>query len=270
MTQEGYTKHLKPVSTATADLVSSRGNVRQRVSIKDQYVAQRARGAYLATVSQPEAAFDLSFAAQKLEPQSQDITLLNKRIQWQIDNPDRGLRFVKLDKNTLKLVIFTDSSFANNNDFTSQIGYVIVLADEAGNANILHWSSVKCKRVTRSVLASELYAMSAGFDMAVSIKATLEAILSLKLPLTVCTDSKSLYECLVKLGTTKEKRLMIDVMCLRQAYEQREIHDIKWIDGNTNPADSMTKSKACPALRNLIDTNKLDIKVTEWVERTLE
>ncbi|CAG8980301.1 hypothetical protein HYALB_00013669, partial [Hymenoscyphus albidus] len=80
LTQEGYTRHLKPVSTSPADLVSSRGNVRQRVSIKGQYVAQRARGAYPATVSQPEAAFDLSFAAQKLEPQSQDITLLNKRI----------------------------------------------------------------------------------------------------------------------------------------------------------------------------------------------
>ena len=28
----------------------------------DQYIAQRARGAYIATVCQPEAAFDLSFA----------------------------------------------------------------------------------------------------------------------------------------------------------------------------------------------------------------
>ena len=112
--------------------------------------------------------------------------------------------------------------------------------------------------------------MSAGCDIATSVKATLEAILGLKITLIVYTDSKSLYECLVKLGTTKEKRLIIDVMSLQQAYEQREISEIKWIDGNTNPADAMTKSKACPALRNLIDTNKLDIKVTEWVERGIE
>src|SRR5271156_2353543 len=31
---------------------------------KDQYIAQRARGAYIASVCQPEASFDLSFAAQ--------------------------------------------------------------------------------------------------------------------------------------------------------------------------------------------------------------
>ena len=30
---------------------------------KEQFVSQRARGAYIATVSQPQAAFDLSFAA---------------------------------------------------------------------------------------------------------------------------------------------------------------------------------------------------------------
>jgi hypothetical protein len=43
----------------------------------------------------------------------------------------------------------------------------------------------------------------------------------------VCTDSYSLYECLGKLSTTKEKRLMIDIMALRQSYERHEIHEIR-------------------------------------------
>ncbi len=60
---------------------------------------------------------------------------------------------------------------------------------------------------------------------------------------------------------------MIDLMCLRQAYERREITEIKWINGESNPADAMTKSKPCPALKNLIDTNKIDLQVMEWVER---
>ena len=139
-----------------------------------------------------------------------------------------------------------DSSFANNHDLSSQIGFVIVLADKDDKANILHWSSIKCKRVTRSVLASELYGMAHGFDTAAAIKTTIERILQLEqLPITLCTNSKSLYDCLVKLGTTQEKRLMVDLMCLRQSYERREIAEIKWIDGNSNPADAMTKSKPC-------------------------
>jgi len=216
---------------------------------------------------QPEASFDLSFAAQVTTPEKIDITALNKRIQWQIDNQARGLTYVKLDKKTLRLYVFTDASFANNKDLSSQIGYILVLADATNKANIIHWTSIKCKRVTRSVLASELYAMAHGFDIGAAIKATVEQLLQIELPLVLCTDSRSLYDCLVKLGTTREKRLMVDIMCLRQSYERREITEVKWIDGKSNPADSMTKSKATTALKDLIDTNQLNLRVVEWVER---
>lgn len=110
--------------------------------------------------------------------------------------------------------------------------------------------------------------MAHGFDHGAVIKATIEKILQLKLPLVLCTDSKSLYECLVKLGSTQEKRLMVDLMCLRQSYERRMITEIKWIDGNANPADAMTKGKACSALSDLIDTNKVNLSTKEWVERS--
>ena len=109
--------------------------------------------------------------------------------------------------------------------------------------------------------------MAHGFDTVAALKSTIETILRKAIPLTLCTDSKSLYDCLVKLGTTREKRLMIDLMCLRQAYERREVAEIKWIDGNSNPADAMTKSKPCQALKDLIDTNTVRLNVTGWVER---
>ena len=175
---------------------------------------------------QPEAAYDLSVAAQAIDITEDDVKALNKRLKWQIENAARGIRFVKLQK-PLQLLVFTDASFANNKDFSSQIGYVLALTDATGTANIIHWSSTKCKRVTRSVLASELYALAHGFDIGASIKSTLDKALGIDLPLVLCTDSKSLYDCLVKLGTTAEKRLMIDIMCLRQAYERREIAEVR-------------------------------------------
>jgi hypothetical protein len=134
----------------------------QKDFTKSQYVKERARAAYVATVSQPQAAFELSYAAQITEPTYDDVQYLNRCLQWQMKGS--GLRFVKLDEKTLRIVTFTDASFANNKDHSSQIGYVIVLADADNNANVIHWQSKKCKRVTRSVLASELYALSLGFD----------------------------------------------------------------------------------------------------------
>uniref|UniRef100_A0A093V6J0 Transposon Ty1-NL2 Gag-Pol polyprotein n=1 Tax=Talaromyces marneffei PM1 TaxID=1077442 RepID=A0A093V6J0_TALMA len=271
LTQKRTCSHIRPVQDQAADTTNSRGKVRKDATPQEQYIAQRALGAYIASMSQPEASFDLSYAAQATDPQKDDIKALNKRLQWQIDNPERGLRFVELDVQTLRLIAFVDASFANNKDYSSQLGYVIVLADEANNANILHWSSTKCKRITRSVLGSETYALANGFDAAAAIKSTLTQLLHLTepLPLIVCTDSKSLYECLVKLGTTHEKRLMIDLMCLRQSYERQEITEVRWIDGNSNPADAMTKSKPCHALQELIDTNKLRINVDGWEERSV-
>ncbi|KAM4054410.1 polyprotein [Hirsutella rhossiliensis] len=197
-------------------------------------------------------------------PTEEDCTTLNKRLQWQKDHQQRGLTYIPIDLANAKLIIFTDGSFANNKDLSSQLGFVIALG------NVLHWSSTKCKRVTRSVLASEIYGMVNGFDIGISLATTIRKItdrLNLPLSLIVCTDSFSLYECLVKLGTTKEKRLMIDIMALRQSYERREITEIRWINGADNPADAMTKASPNRALERLVDTNSLTIRIEGSVER---
>ena len=43
--------------------------------------------------------------------------------------------------------------------------------------------------------------------------------------------------------------------------------EIMWIEGESNPADSMTKSKCGTALKGLIDSNKIDLKINAWIDR---
>ena len=66
--------------------------------------------------------------------------------------------------------------------------------------------------------------MVGGVNIVITIGTTLKIITDqLELPVIptiVYTDLYSLYECLVKLGTTKEKRLIIDIMALWQSYER--------------------------------------------------
>ncbi len=86
---------------------------------KHSYMEQRARGAYIATICQPEAAYDLSITAQHQDPTPDDIKALNKHLEWQKANVSRGLTYIALDLPTAKLFVFVDGSFTNNHDLSS-------------------------------------------------------------------------------------------------------------------------------------------------------
>ncbi len=253
-------------------LTSSRDEIKKMIISKDQYVVQRAKEVYIVIVSQLETSFDFFFDTQVNNSKEKDAKRLNQWLQWQLNNSKRELRFVQLNLNQLKLMIFTDAAFVNTSNLHSQIDYVVCLINDDHKTNVIHWSFIKCKRVIRSVLATELYVMTNDFDVDSVIKSTIERILKLinLLSLILCTNSKFLYECLVKLDIISEKRLMIDLMCLRQSYERRKIAEIRWIDDNINSADAMTKLKSCLALIKLIDTNIIDVKTIEWIDRTMK
>ena len=153
-------------------------------------------------------------------------------------NLDRGIKYITLDLDYMKLFVFVNSLFANNKDFSSLIRYLIILANQTPTrvkefeikGNLIHYSSTKSKRVTRSILASEIYGMVRGVDIAIAINTTIQIITKqLDFPQTLivlCKDLYLLYKCLVNLGTTKEKRLMIDIMALWQSYKCKEITKI--------------------------------------------
>jgi hypothetical protein len=48
---------------------------------QQEYLKQRARGVYIASICQPEASFDLSVAAQHQNPTTANICTLNKRLE---------------------------------------------------------------------------------------------------------------------------------------------------------------------------------------------
>jgi hypothetical protein len=66
--------------SSSINLTSFREEIRKMITLKDQYVAQRARDAYIATISQFEASFDSSFAAQTINSKEKDAKRLNQRL----------------------------------------------------------------------------------------------------------------------------------------------------------------------------------------------
>jgi hypothetical protein len=115
------------------------------------------------------------------------------------------------------------------------------------------------------VLALEIYGMVGGVDMALAMNSTIQMIVQqLDIPpppIIMCTDSYSLYECLVKLVTTKEKRLIINIIALRQSYERRELTEVQWINRQDNPADAITKATPNKILQEFLDNNEITIRL---------
>lgn len=75
--------HITGISLVTkfeASIVSTKSVIHINLLSKEQYIAQRVKRAYVASICQFEAFFDLSYAVQSTNPTSNDITRLNKRL----------------------------------------------------------------------------------------------------------------------------------------------------------------------------------------------
>lgn len=91
---------------------------------------------------------------------------------------------------------------------------MILLVDNDNKTNIIYWPSIKYKRIMRSVLVFELSAMVYRFDVKSMLKSTMKCVLEQSVLIILYINLKSLYNCFVKLGTTWEKRLIINIICL--------------------------------------------------------
>lgn len=95
----------------------------------------------------------------------------------------------------------------------------------------------------RSVLGAETYDFADDIDFAYCAKQDLEAVLERVVPLSMFTDSKSLFDAIAKCSHTQERRLMIDFQSVRDSYATHEISNVGFIREPNNPADGMTKNR---------------------------
>jgi hypothetical protein len=79
--QETHIQGIQLIQLIESTITSARDKIRVMLILRDQYIVQRAREAYLTSICQSETSFDLSHVAQSTEITSDDINVLNKRLQ---------------------------------------------------------------------------------------------------------------------------------------------------------------------------------------------
>jgi len=233
---------------------------------RDKFRTIRGQLLFIAQSSRPDISYDVSQLCQVryADIVKKDIKLLNQIVTHVKETKDLKLKFKKLKKETLRLLVFVDSGYNTNRDRTSQLGVIIFLADEENNCHFLHWSSSKCPRVTRSMLASETYAFSLGYDYGMSLR-MLFSSMSIDIPLYIFTDAKSIFDTITASKRLRELRLMNEISDVRRAYREREITNVAWIRSEQNIADNLTRSNGNDILRRTMESGKLDFVIEQWV-----
>lgn len=187
---------------------------------------------------------DVCAAIQLMAPGNSPSTpaefkTFEKTVQFLQDTKGQCLRFIPLDLQTIRLVLITDSVFANTEESKIQLGYVVLMVDEAGRAIIIHYGSNKSKRIARSVLAAELHARTLGLDYAFVVKALIEEILGRAITVEALIYSKTIFNVIAKDASTQEGRLQNDVLALREFQVLGELARIGWSHGPTNRANAL-------------------------------
>ena len=171
-------------------------------------VTNRAKLQYIGSCTRPDLYSSVQLLVSEVINNSATCyNKLNKIIKWCRETCNIGLNSIPLDLTTLRLMLFTDPSLANVSNLQSQIRFVIVLADDSDNANIIHYGSSQCKRVTRSVMATELIALVHVFDIAYLVRQMLQEMLTKKAPIDGYVDSRTVSNVAAKESETLEKTI---------------------------------------------------------------
>ena len=110
-------------------------------------------------------------------------------------------------------------------------------------------------------------ALADGFDIGFMIKYDLQLLTGNVIPLSIMTDSLSLFDVITKATVTTEKRLMMDLNAVKEAYQKHDIMIIGFIRSQFNPADALTKKMTSHILDHMLLHSKIENPIEQWIER---
>ena len=130
---------------------------------------------WLSTQSRADLSFGTSWSARRNgKATKEDARFLNQVVKMAKDHKDAGLFYPRgsVDLATATILVFADSAFANVESVKSQYGQIVAVTNAPDDyvkgrydkGIVLSWGSATVKRVVRSTLAAEAYAVSEGVE----------------------------------------------------------------------------------------------------------
>lgn len=158
--------------------------------------------------------------------ESQTVMKINNVVNHEKLDYNWSILKPKLSEDNLYLSIYTIENLSAFDALRTRLANSILLCDDDDKCNIIHYSSENSHQVDRSILGGETFAFANGMDFILTLKCDLENIICATLPVKLYTNSKILFDFITKNSVTAEERLMIDIRCLREAYQSMHINDV--------------------------------------------
>jgi hypothetical protein len=102
-------------------------------------------------------------------------------------------------------------------------------------------------------------AFADAFDMTMIIRHDLRNLVHRNVPISILTDSLSLFDVISKSTITAKRRLLIDLEAAKAAYAARELEHVGFRRTLYNPADAFTKVKRCPVLEDILTNSTIPL-----------
>lgn len=222
------------------------------------------------THTRPDLACLVNKLAQVTEKtlKEEHIKALNLGIKSAVSDPIRGLRYKPLNIDTIHMRVYADASLRSNDDLSSQLGYLVLLCDKDNRCHILDYGSKKSRRVVRSIMGGELYALTDAFDISRTLSIDVSKAIGKPVSLHMFTDSKQVFDVITRGKRPTKRRLAIDICAAREAYSNREIERVGLVRGNDNPADALSKIGSRYGWSDIIEKGVDHTPVQEWIDRT--
>lgn len=214
--------------------------------------------------TRPDLSFELTDLSTKLREATIDDMKRALKLIKDVKFTENHILFPNLgDPVDWKIIVYTDASFANLADgFSSTYGLIAFVCGNDNSAP-LSWRSGKIKRVVRSTLGAEAMALQEGLEEAYFLQNVMRGLFPrAKLPIFAVVDNKSVIEAVHSTSSVEDRRLRIDIACIKEALERGLVEKISWCPGSEQLANVLTKRGASGALlREVLQRGKLNLMV---------
>ena len=158
--------------------------------------------------------------------------------------------------------------------------------DGKETTHLIEWKSAKIDRKVASTLAAEANGASMAYDRSMYVRALCAEIerpfdmgntpgrlatwkdVCAQVPFCLGTDCKSLYDtCIKPASTTKEKRVALDLLDVREGVEQFN-DSLRWVPTDHMLVDCLTKAMHPSLLNRYMQDYKYSFKYDDQINNT--